>query len=97
MDSVAAMLLTGALEDWIDTDLPASLVWEHRSITALATHVAGLPGVTIPSFDVAPTAKPKAEVDPTDLISLLAGADDLSESELQELIARLDQTPSEVT
>lgn len=97
MDSVAAMLLTGALEDWVDVDLPAALVWEHRSIVALATHVAGLPGVTIPDIDAPPADGSLAEVAPTDLMSLLAGADDLSEQELAELIARLDRTTPEVT
>ncbi|MEP4038009.1 AMP-binding protein [Pseudophaeobacter sp.] len=97
MDSVAAMLLTGALEDWIDTDLPASLVWEHRSINALATHVAGLSGVTIPQLNRPPSAGFQAEVEPADLISLLAGADDLSEEEMEALIARLDHTTPEVT
>jgi acyl-CoA synthetase (AMP-forming)/AMP-acid ligase II/alkylation response protein AidB-like acyl-CoA dehydrogenase/acyl carrier protein len=97
MDSVAAMLLTGALEDWVDVDLPAALVWEHRSIVALATHVAGLPGVTIPDIDAPPADGSQAEVAPTDLMSLLAGADDLSEQELAELIARLDRTTPEVT
>ncbi len=97
MDSVAAMLLTGALEDWTGVDLPASLVWEHRSIRALASHVAGLAGVTIPGLKTVAATDPQAEVEAADLMSLLAGADDLSETELAALIARLEQTTPEVT
>lgn len=112
MDSVAAMLLTGALETWVGADLPASVVWEHRSIAALANHVAGLPGVEIPRAETlsqpstagAPGPSDLQQSDPqlshtlaSDPMSLLAQADALSEAELEALIQDFAETVQEAT
>ncbi|WP_083100499.1 acyl carrier protein [Pseudophaeobacter leonis] len=112
MDSVAAMLLTGALETWTGADLPPSIVWEHRSIAALANHVADLPGVNIPPAtnlsQPAAAGKPRAsEPLPTnpnnggplasDPLSLLARADELSEAEMEALTQDFAETVEEAT
>lgn len=102
MDSVAAMLLTGALETWTGADLPPSLVWEHRSITALANHIAGLPGVNLPPAtnlsQPAIAGKPRtSEPRASDPLSLLARADELSEAEMEALIQDFAEPVEEAT
>lgn len=42
MDSVAAMMLTGALEQWLGAELNPTLVWDHPTIGAMAAHLAGI-------------------------------------------------------
>ena len=36
LDSIAAFTLTLALADWLERDLPASLLWEYPTIAELA-------------------------------------------------------------
>ncbi|MBY6263493.1 hypothetical protein EI613_16460 [Azospirillum sp. 412522] len=42
MDSVAAMMLTGALEQWLGAELGPTLVWDHPTVGAMAAHLAGI-------------------------------------------------------
>ena len=41
LGSRKAVILAGDLEDWLDTSLPPDVTWEHPSIAALASHLAG--------------------------------------------------------
>ncbi|MFN3243616.1 MAG: acyl carrier protein [Planctomycetota bacterium] len=40
LDSVQAVALSGALSDRVGEELPATLLYEHQSIRALASHLA---------------------------------------------------------
>lgn len=82
MDSVAAMMLVSALEDWTGTDLPPTLVWDHPSVEAIAREIAATPEARI-----AGAVEPTREAQ--DDLALLARVDDLSEDELAALVARM--------
>jgi acyl carrier protein len=45
MDSAMSIFFLSAIEDWLEVQLPAELVFEHQTITALARHLAGDPQV----------------------------------------------------
>jgi len=40
LDSVAAVGLAGELEDWLDVELPATILWDYPTIAALAEYLA---------------------------------------------------------
>ena len=40
LDSAAAAELTAGLEDWLDSSLPPTLIWDYPSIQQLARHLA---------------------------------------------------------
>ena len=40
LDSIAALELLAALEDWLDVSLPLTLMWDYPTIDAIARHVA---------------------------------------------------------
>lgn len=73
LDSVHAMMLVGDLEEHLKRRLAPTLAWDHSTIEALAGHLAAT-GVAI-----AP--------DHTEASDLLARLDDLSEDELDRLLA----------
>lgn len=85
MDSVAAQLLVGKLQDWLGVDLPATLVWEYRTVSALARYLAELPDIKIEN-----TPLEAAKDDP---LALLAGVDQLSQAELEALVAHYEDKP----
>jgi acyl carrier protein len=40
LDSIAAVGLAGELEDWLDVELPATILWDYPTIAALAEYLA---------------------------------------------------------
>ena len=40
LGSLQAVSLTGDLEDWLELQLPATLLWDYTSINSLANHLA---------------------------------------------------------
>ena len=40
LSSLEAVYLVGQLEDWLGMVLPATLLWDHPTIDALASHLA---------------------------------------------------------
>jgi 8-amino-7-oxononanoate synthase len=40
LDSIAAVGLSGELEDWLGVELPATILWDYPTIAALAEHLA---------------------------------------------------------
>ncbi len=82
MDSVSAQLLVGKLQDWLGVDLPATLVWEYRTVSELARYLAELPDIKIEN-----TPLDTAKDDP---LALLAGVDEMSEAELEALVAHYE-------
>ena len=49
MDSLTALELRDRLEDKLGVRLPATLVWQHPTVAALADHLAGLLGLRAPA------------------------------------------------
>ncbi|MBA3500352.1 MAG: acyl carrier protein [Myxococcota bacterium] len=41
IDSVAAVELSGDLEDWLGTHVAPTVVWDYPTITLLASHLSG--------------------------------------------------------
>jgi len=39
LDSAKAVLMVGKLEDFLDVELPATLLWDYNNIKALAQHL----------------------------------------------------------
>jgi len=76
MDSVTATLLGGALEQRLGVTLSPTLVWEYPTLGAMATYLAHAraPAIT-------------ASARPNDDLSVLARLDQLSEHELEALLA----------
>src|SRR5579871_2207263 len=46
-DSLTAITLTGGLAEWLQKDIPATLMWDHESIDAIA-FALGDPGAVAP-------------------------------------------------
>jgi acyl carrier protein len=41
LDSMSALVLTGELEEWLEIELPSTLVWDYTTIRALAGYLEG--------------------------------------------------------
>ncbi len=80
MDSVHAMMLVGDLEEHLKRRLPPTLAWTYPTVEALAGHLAGT-SETAPGTVIAPPE--------SDLLSRL---DDLSEEEIDRLLAQQQST-----
>jgi acyl carrier protein len=39
IDSIKAMLIVGELEDWLDFELPATLLWDYNTINSLSNYL----------------------------------------------------------
>jgi len=42
LDSLAAITLTGDLEEWLDCELPVTLAWDYPTIELLSAYLAEL-------------------------------------------------------
>jgi acyl carrier protein len=42
LDSTTALIVTDMLSEWLRTDLEPTLLYEHPTIAALSTHLAGI-------------------------------------------------------
>ncbi len=40
LDSVAAVGMAGELEEWLDVQLPSTILWDYPTITTLAEYLA---------------------------------------------------------
>ncbi len=40
LDSIAAVGLAGELEDWLEVELPGTILWDYPTIAALAEYLA---------------------------------------------------------
>jgi myxalamid-type polyketide synthase MxaE and MxaD len=61
LDSIMALELRNRLESSLDLRLPATIVWSHRSVDALATHLAGAIGLSVAAE---PLLAPESEPSP---------------------------------
>ena len=41
LDSIDAMTMVGDLEDWLDAELPSTLLWDYSNINDLSAYIAG--------------------------------------------------------
>lgn len=58
--SMAAVTLTGDLDEWLGIELPATLAWDYPSIKLLARHLSGEADEPVASAGVAPAVEPIA-------------------------------------
>ncbi len=42
IDSITAVRMVGELEDFLDIDLPSSLLWDHNNVSKLSEHLLEL-------------------------------------------------------
>ncbi len=82
LDSLMAMELRNRLQSSLGCSLSATVVLEHRTVAALASHLAGLQGPV-------PAGSPKATIDPEQAAQLLGRIDDLSEQDVDRLFGEL--------
>ena len=76
MGSVTAMMLTGALGQWLGVELAATLLWDHPTIGDLPARI----------WPTQMAAAPERNE-----LSLLARIDQLSEEELALLVAEYSE------
>jgi acyl carrier protein len=88
LSSVTATILVGDLEDWLDLRLPPTLVWDYPSIDAMTAHLMSQMG------QEQTAAATEASADAEDAASLLENLDNLSEEEIDALLARYDAAPA---
>jgi acyl carrier protein len=84
MDSVHAMMLVGDLEEFLKRRLPPTLAWTYPTVETLSAHLAETRDA------VAETAPVSVESD------LLSRLDDLSEEEIDRLLAERSNSEHEV-
>ncbi len=89
LSSVTATILVGDLEDWLDLHLPPTLVWDYPSINAIADHLVLQAQEQAPDSGDA-SGSPAAEIETSDVQEVLANLDELSEQEIDALLAQLD-------
>jgi acyl carrier protein len=65
LDSIDSVTIVGDLEDWLDEELPPTLLWDNPTIAKAAQYLVDEVGVspeeTATPEPVAATSKPKAE------------------------------------
>lgn len=93
MDSVRAVMLINALEEWLGLELPPTLTWDNPSIGEMANHLAGLlsrDDLARPHIRIggAPAKKVDARPPVDGDIALLAQIDQLSADQLTSLLAQ---------
>jgi alkylation response protein AidB-like acyl-CoA dehydrogenase/acyl-CoA synthetase (AMP-forming)/AMP-acid ligase II/acyl carrier protein len=93
MDSVRAVKLINALEEWLGLELPPTLTWDNPSIGEMASHLAGLlfqDGHARPHIRIGAASAMKidgrASIESD--IAILAQIDELSADELTSLLAQ---------
>lgn len=42
LDSIVAFTVVGELEEWLEVELPATLLWDYPTITEIAEYIAKL-------------------------------------------------------
>jgi len=52
LDSIDAVTLVGDLEDWLDLELPSTLLWDHPTISKAATYLVSEFEVSIDPSDL---------------------------------------------
>ncbi len=52
LDSIDAVTLVGDLEDWLDLELPATLLWDYPTISKAATYLVDEFEVTVDASDL---------------------------------------------
>jgi acyl-CoA synthetase (AMP-forming)/AMP-acid ligase II/alkylation response protein AidB-like acyl-CoA dehydrogenase/acyl carrier protein len=98
MDSVRAVMLINALEDWLGLELPPTLIWDYPSLGQMAGHLAALAaarakppqnGAVKNGADAAKKTNGHAADDD---MALLAQVDRLSQDEIKSLLAQFPES-----
>ncbi|MBD2693887.1 acyl carrier protein [Anabaena catenula] len=65
LDSIDSVTIVGDMEDWLDAELPSTLLWDYPTIEKAANYLVSelsvLPSETVAAQPVAATSKPKEE------------------------------------
>ncbi|MBD2567035.1 acyl carrier protein [Anabaena lutea FACHB-196] len=65
LDSIDSVTIVGDMEDWLDAELPSTLLWDYPTIEKAANYLVSelsvLPSETVAAQPVVPTSKPKEE------------------------------------
>jgi acyl carrier protein len=91
LSSVTATILVGDLEDWLGLELSPTLVWDFPTIDEITAHLLEQIGVQR-AGSAAPAEAPVAAAargDAEDAEALLANLDQMSDAEVDALLARL--------
>jgi len=89
VDSLAAMELSGSLEDWLKVKIPTVVAWQYPTPATLATYLANVTGANgLADMPTASEHMPRKLADPTKTIddelgSLLAEIEGMSEREAE--------------
>jgi acyl carrier protein len=86
MDSLMALELRNRLEDKLGVRLPATLMWQHPTVAALADHLVGLLG--LPASAAAADAMQAPQAGPVSSGSALDRIAQLSDEEVESLFAQ---------
>ncbi|WP_016950951.1 acyl carrier protein [Anabaena sp. PCC 7108] len=66
LDSIDSVTIVGDMEDWLDAELPSTLLWDYPTIEKAANYLVSelsvLPSEAMASQPVASVSKPKEEV-----------------------------------
>jgi acyl carrier protein len=93
LDSIVGVSLAGDLEEWLDLALSPTLLWDYPSIATLARHLAdaidGSPARAASQYNVYQTNGMDSCPDAEEAEQLLARLDDLSNPDVDALLADL--------
>ncbi len=85
LSSVTATILVGDLEDWLGLELSPTLVWDFPTIEEITAHLLEQIGVQAAGTGAAGATSGEGE----DAEALLANLDQMSDAEVDALLARL--------
>lgn len=98
MDSVRAVMLINALEDWLGLELPPTLIWDTPGIGQMAAHLAALAAARAAKRPSHGAAKPDDSDRKSnghagdDDMAILAQVDRLSQDEIASLLAQFPES-----
>jgi acyl carrier protein len=66
LDSIDSVTIVGDMEDWLNAELPSTLLWDYPTIEKAANYLVNelsvLPSETVTAQSAAAVSKPKEEV-----------------------------------
>jgi acyl carrier protein len=94
LDSMVGVHLAGDLEDWLGLQLSPTLLWDYPTTATLTRHLAEKVANSFAREAVACQAGQALQINPAEAQQLLATLDDLSDADVDVLLATLLTTDS---